>query len=394
MRIGMILDQTFPPDPRVENEAVTLIEQGHQVFLFCLSYDGKHSEEEINGIQVKRYASSHREYQLSALAYTVPFYTNSLSKKIQDFIQKNQVEVLHIHDMRVAGAVFKANKKHELSTVLDLHENRPEIMKFYPHLQKFPGKYLISLSKWKQKEESFVQRASKVIVVTEEAKQELTNRAGVAMDKIVVVPNSVRKSFYKSSDFKSDILQKYQDHFVVLYVGDTNLRRGLLTAIEASKKLSQEISNYKLVIVGSNTTDTVLKQKVRELNVESFVDFEGWQDLSLFPSYIQSSRICISPLHRNPHHDTTYANKIFQYMSFGKPLVVSDATAQESIVKRSQSGLIHKAKDVQEYTNCILQLYQNAELAKKYGASGKQFIEQEFSWEQTSQDLIELYADI
>ena len=36
MRIGMILDKTFPPDPRVENEAVTLINHGFEVFLFCL----------------------------------------------------------------------------------------------------------------------------------------------------------------------------------------------------------------------------------------------------------------------------------------------------------------------------------------------------------------------
>ena len=38
MKIGMILDETFPPDPRVENEAVTLINAGHEVFLFCLTY--------------------------------------------------------------------------------------------------------------------------------------------------------------------------------------------------------------------------------------------------------------------------------------------------------------------------------------------------------------------
>ena len=32
----MILDAVFPPDPRVENEAISLINEGHHVFLFCL----------------------------------------------------------------------------------------------------------------------------------------------------------------------------------------------------------------------------------------------------------------------------------------------------------------------------------------------------------------------
>ena len=38
MKIGMILDAKFPPDPRVENEAVSLINAGHEVFIFCLKY--------------------------------------------------------------------------------------------------------------------------------------------------------------------------------------------------------------------------------------------------------------------------------------------------------------------------------------------------------------------
>lgn len=390
----MILDQPFPPDPRVENEAVTLIENGHEVFLFCLSYDGKSSEEEINQIQVKRYASSAFEYKLSALAYTFPIYANRMRKKIEDFIKNNKIEILHIHDMRIAGAVFKANQKFQLKTVLDLHENRPEIMRFYPHLQKFPGKYLISINRWKRKEEAFIKKASKVIVVTEEAAEEIVKRVDVERSKITVVPNSVRTAFYEQTDFETSILKKYENHFVVLYVGDTNIRRGLLTAIDASQELAKKIPNYKLVIVGSNTTDTILKQRVAELNLQEYVDFEGWQDLSLFPSYIKASDVCISPLYRNLHHDTTYANKIFQYMSYGKPLVVSDALAQETIVKKSKSGLIHEEKNSEDFAQKVVELYNNSDLATQYGESGKEFIQKEFSWEITSQALVDMYNEI
>ena len=76
MRIGMILDKTFPPDPRVENEAISLINEGHEVFLFCLKYHKNAGDVLIKGIQVKRYQSNKLEYKLSALAYTFPFYTN------------------------------------------------------------------------------------------------------------------------------------------------------------------------------------------------------------------------------------------------------------------------------------------------------------------------------
>ena len=156
MRIGMVLDAAFPPDPRVENEAVSLVKSGHQVYLFCLEYGDEKVSEIINGIQVKRYKSSKLEYKLSALVYTIPFYTFLMQKKIDQFITETKIEALHIHDIRIAQAVFNANKKFNLPIVLDLHDNMPEVMKLYPHLQKFPGKYIISPKKWKQKEEEFI----------------------------------------------------------------------------------------------------------------------------------------------------------------------------------------------------------------------------------------------
>ena len=48
MRIGMILDDVFPPDPRVENEAISLLNNGHKVFLFCLKYGSESTSEVIN----------------------------------------------------------------------------------------------------------------------------------------------------------------------------------------------------------------------------------------------------------------------------------------------------------------------------------------------------------
>ena len=109
MKIGMILDAPFPPDPRVENEAVSLVDNGHEVFLFCLKYTDEKSSEIIHGIQVKRYQSNKLEYKLSALAYTLPFYSYLMEKKIKNFIRTTKVEALHIHDIRIAAAVFKAN---------------------------------------------------------------------------------------------------------------------------------------------------------------------------------------------------------------------------------------------------------------------------------------------
>jgi len=384
----MILDKTFPPDPRVENEAIELIKKGHEVILFCLTYGNEVSEEFINNIKVVRFKSNKLEFKLSALAYTIPLYSYIMRNKIVRFFKTHKVDVLHVHDIVVAEAAFLANKKMKLPVVLDLHENRPQIMKFYPHLKKFPSNILISTGKWKKKEEKYINKADKLIVVTEEAKNEALARTSILSKDIAVVPNTVRQSFF--TDFKDEVKDK--NTFNLLYIGDTGERRGLSTVVKSLPKLSKTIKNIQLVIVGKVNTE--LQIEVNKLKIDHLVNFEGWQNEATFQKYIQQSDICLSPLHRNIHHDTTYANKLFQYMSFGKPLLVSNATAQETLVKRINSGLVHKEKNVEDFTEQVLKIYEDSNLRDMLGENGKRFVENEFTWDKTSKALTELYNNL
>ena len=395
MRIGMILDKTFPPDPRVENEALSLINGGHEVFLFCLKYNSQEADQEtINNIYVCRYSSNKLEYKLSALVFTLPFYTAFMKKKILHFLVHNRIKAIHIHDIRIAEAVYKANIKLKLPTILDLHDNMPEIIKYYPHLQKFPGKQIISPDKWRVKEEEFINKADKVITVSNEFIQEVIKRTKIPKEKIILVPNTVQNAFYKDAVIDNNIIKKYQDHFVILYLGDTAIRRGLLTAIDAIVKLKKEINNIRLVIVGKSTTDNVLIHRVKSLKLDGYVDFLGWKDVKLFPSFILASSLCISPLYRNKQHDVAYANKIFQYMSFSRPVLVSDAIAQKKLIIKTKSGLVHKERDVEDFANKVLDLYNNPVLRNDLGKNGKSFIENEFCWEKVSQNLVDIYDEL
>ena len=221
-------------------------------------------------------------------------------------------------------------------------------------------------------------------------------RLGLVDEKIVVVPNTVKSTFYTEYRTEQTLLDRYKDAFVILYLGDTGLRRGLMSMIEALSIVSQSLAandRIKLVIVGKNSSDIVLINKVKELGLEEMVDFEGWQDMKLFPSYLQSADIGVSPLHRNLHHDTTYANKLFQYMSFALPVLVSDALAQKNLIQEVNSGLVHKEKDIADIAEKILTLYKNPDLSKELGLNGKQFIEEKFCWEKVSDDLKDLYLE-
>jgi len=395
MNIGMILDDPFPPDPRVENEAVELIKRGFKVFLFCVTYNkGQAQTEDYRGIQVKRFMYPAIVRKWKALVYTVPVYQNILSKNIADFISRNKIDVLHIHDMLAAGAVHKANKAFGLPFVLDLHENRPEIMKYYTYVNSLPGRLLISPAKFKRKEEFFIRRSSKVVVVTEEAKQEIRARLGIEDDKINVFTNFVRKRFYTDYTVKKEISSRYKNHFTIVYLGETGARRGLETAVTAIPRLVRTIPDLKLVIVGKSLNDKKLQSLAEKLGVSRFIDFEGWKPFELFQSYILAADVCISPLLRNIHHDTTIANKISQYLSLGKPVLVSNCPPQARLVAEGRCGLVYKAADTDDFEEKIIRLYQDRKARTEMGQNGSRYVKQMNSRENLAGELIRMYTEI
>jgi glycosyltransferase involved in cell wall biosynthesis len=396
MKIGFFLDQSFPPDSRVENEAYSLIKAGHEVHLFSLDYENrKPAKEEINGIHVYRYSAGKLTYKLSALAYTNGWFKGLISKKIKAFIEAVKPDVLHVHDMVIAESVMDVNDSdYNKPLVLDLHENRPEIMQFYPHLKKFPGKQLIRIGKWRKKQSELIKRADHVILVTKEAIKVAAFETNLPMGKFTDVANTVEPDIYWNYALDKEIILKFKKGFDIVYVGDTGLRRGTDTAIDAIKLLINKIPEIQLVLVGKSTEDEILKRKVFELGLTSNVLFEGWKDVSNFPSYIEGAEVCISPLHRNKHHDTTFANKLFQYMAGERAVIVSNCDAQANVVKETDCGLVFEAGNAKALADCLLDLYKNPHRAKEYGMNGKKAVVDKYNWKETSKGLIALYEGL
>ncbi len=394
MRIGMILDAAFPPDVRVENEALSLIEEGHEVLLFSLDFSGRSGESFHKGIRLVRYPAGNWLYKLSALAYTVPFYHGRVALRIENFMTRFPLDVLHVHDMVVAEAAFIANRRHSVPLVLDLHEHRPEIMKEYRHATRWTGRALIDLQKWRKKYYELAQRADRVVVVTEAAKADIVETGGVPVDKVIVVPNTVKISEFLTTPIDSDVTSKMSGSFNVIYVGDTSIRRGTDTMVEAACLVRESIPNVRFWIVGKSSADKELTNLSKTLGVDDIVAFEGWQHPNRLLSYLQSAQVALSPLKRNLHHDTTYANKIFQYMACGVPLVVSDCTAQADLVVKEDCGLVFEALNPNDLAKKILSVYGDSARARALGEHGRRAVSARWNWDKTAADLLGLYRTL
>jgi glycosyltransferase involved in cell wall biosynthesis len=385
MRIAMILDDPFPPDLRVEREAHALMSQGHEVHL--LNFNVRNEQDRVfdhDGIRVTQVALGNVWYKLSALAYTLPFYHWKLRGQIRHFLSSG-FDAVHVHDLKVARAVFYARPK-GVRIVLDLHENRPEIMKEYPHLKKGLGRWLISPRRWQQFETRYINAADGVIVVTEEAAESYRIRPEIRQVHFAVVPNYTPLAFNPNGQPKNR-----PNHAVkLLYIGDTGERRGIMTALEAMAQ-DDRLSAVELHILGTSSFQPALQSFATEIGLAKRVHFHGWVSPDGFPRFLEDTHIGICPILRNPHHDTTYANKVFQYLAYGLPILVSDCPAQVAVVEKWSCGGVHAAGSAASFADALCAITAEPSVFEAISKAGIKAFQTQLNWEAATSALLGFY---
>lgn len=389
MHVAMILDDAFPPDLRVEREAQALIEAGHEVILVNLHPDAVSSQRyNHNGVSVASIALGPFWRKMSALAYTLPFYHWHVALQIRRALKGESVDVMHVHDLKVARGAWWARPA-GCRWLLDLHENRPEIMQHYRHVKSGIGRWLIRPGRWARFERKFIRKADAVVVVTEEAAEWYVGNGTVPRQPFIVVPNYSPRSFCPSPEVKATGSGPKR----LLYIGDTGERRGLGSAIAAMDILRDELE-LELHVLGTGSFQSHHEEDIRARGLEDRVYLHGWVHPTEFAAHLDRAHVGICPIHRNPHHDTTYANKIFQYMSFGLPLLVSDCPAQVRVVQQFDCGRVHKAEDAEDMAREISWMFTDAKRYQAWSKNALSAVAAECNWETAAEQFTKRYASI
>ena len=390
MKILMILEYQFPGDVRVDKEVETLHNAGHTVDVAIYSSDSnvEYKKEYVWGSVYSVYISK-VNYKLSALALELPFYFRFWEKFLEGIIKQNEYDYIHLHDLPLIKVAYKLSKKFSLPLIADLHENRPEILKYYKHIQSFPGKYLISIKRWIKYQIEYVNKVDKVILITEEAKKYYVEHYGVDEDKIIVVPNYVDYPV-KVEKADKDLLSLYRSKKTMVYFGDVSLRRGVLEIVELANHYKNN-NEYHFVIIGGGSYLTTLKNKILEYNLSN-IDVLGFVESKKAMDIINSCSVGTCPFHRNIHHDTTYANKMFQFMGLGLPIIVSDCTAQANVVYKDKPGVVFEAGNVSDFIEKYDELMSDEEEFIKIGFKNMKLVEDKYSWKVAEKELLKIYS--
>ena len=113
------------------------------------------------------------------------------------------------------------------------------------------------------------------------------------------------------------------------YIGNINE----LIDIELLSEISDRYSNYSLILIGN------INGNKKHVNNPQFVGFFnkknvhhlGFKDYSMLPNYLKGFDISLLPFTNCEWMQSSFPNKIFQYMSSGKPIVSTNYPAIQTV---------------------------------------------------------------
>jgi glycosyltransferase involved in cell wall biosynthesis len=397
----MLLENPFPTDIRVQKEADVLKQVGYDVILLCPSRDGEPLYEEFQGIKICRFNADYPKELFRkkiTLGYRALTFRNLLwAKAIMKIVEGRKIDVLHVHDLLLVATAVSVKRKTGIPIVADLHENYPELLRirFGRDKLNWKDRLLIGADRWKKHERSILRHVDHIIVVVEEAKDRLIS-LGIPSEKITVVSNTEDPKYWRSFKIDKKVLHRYRDKFVISYIGGVGTHRGLDVAIKAMSFIKRKNSDLRLVIVGSEGWYSKELEKIaQELGVSAVVDFIPRVPIEEVRSYYESCDIGLVPHNSTPHTEATVPHKLFQYMLFNKPLIVSSCKSLKRIIEDIGAGIVFKAEDPEDLSKKILFLYEKPDLCNRLSEKGHFAVTQGgYNWHSDGKVLIKVYKNL
>ena len=155
-------------------------------------------------------------------------------------------------------------------------------------------------------------------------------------------------------------------------------------------------SDLKLVIVGcEGWYGKRLEEIAKELGVSLYVDFISRVPIEEVRSYFECCHIGLVPHNSTPHTEATVPHKLFQYMLFKKPLIVSSCKSLKRIVEDTNAGVAFKAGDPKDLSEKIFYLYDRPDIRKVFSENGYlEVTEGKFNWHKDGIVLVGVYTHL
>jgi glycosyltransferase involved in cell wall biosynthesis len=403
-RILMLVENHFPQDTRVKNEAILLTESGYHVSVIALREKGQVMTEVVNGVQVYRLPrlelfkkTSHGNLSRagllflklkSSLGYLFEycyFTAACLVVSFYVFIRRG-FDVIHAHNppdtLFVVALPFKLLGK---KFIFDHHDLCPELYRSRYRTGEGFFTRLLRAFEW-----CSLKLADITIATNESYKQVQMERAKRDPRTIFIVRNGPDK--LRMSPVQPSSRLKAMNKCILCYVGSLNPQDGVDYLLRSLRYLLHDLkrSDFHCVIMGTGDSLQDLRDLAGTLQLNGCVELTGFVSDEDLQSNLAAADICVDPDPSSPLNDVSTWIKIMEYMAYAKPIVSFDL--KETRFSAGEAALYVKPNGEAEFAKTIADLMAQPDLRQKMGSYGRWRVEQKLQWTKVGQNLLTAYG--
>jgi glycosyltransferase involved in cell wall biosynthesis len=383
-RVLMVVEnRPYASDPRVQNEARTLLERGYRVSVICPAKGREPFHMIEAGVSIYRFPDPHfrrhvLEYSYALLAMTVLTVVALLNEGF---------DVIHLANPPDFVAFFAGWKIFGKRIIYDQHDLCPEL-----YVVKFGDNQLTKRALlWLEK--LAYRLADHVIVTNQSYKDIALERGGISESRLTIVRNGPNLQAPTSANIGPELRRKASA--IIVYAGAIATQDGVEYLCRALHHLYHTVGHkdFHCVIIGSGECLQVVKDLAREVQVDERVSFIGWiSDPGLYASYLASADICVAPEPQNEYNNKSTFIKILEYMAAGKAVVAFDLA--ESRRSAEGAALYARPNDVQDFAKKLAILISNPSLRRSMGQCGPLRVSRQLAWRYSAPELLAAYDKV
>lgn len=405
-RILMMVENYFPQDTRVKNEADLLTNAGYHVSVIALREKGQPWREIVSGIEVYRVphlelfkktppANLSRATLLllklrASLGYLMEYcYFTVACLLVTSYVFVSRgLDVIHAHNppdtLFVVAIPFKLLGK---KFVFDHHDLCPELYRsryktqegFYTGLLRFFERCSLKL-------------ADIAIATNESYKKVQIERAHKNPRDIFVVRNGPNQM--RMTPVVPNARLRGMNKSILCYVGSLNPQDGVDYLLRSLRHLLCDLkrSDFHCVIMGTGDSLEDLRDLAGNLQLNGFVELTGFIPDEDLQTNLAAADICVDPDPSSPLNDVSTWIKVMEYMAYAKPIVAFDL--KETRFSAGDAAIYVGPNKETEFAEAIAQLMGQPELQKKMGAYGRRRVEHELQWAKVGKNLLTAYETL
>ncbi len=367
----MILAKPYPSDARVYPEAQSLIKEGHEITLLSWDKNANNPKKEtLDGINVIRSPNSKFMDMLPYDIFRLHWWWKKGYRDALKLFEETHFDVVHCHDLSSLPIGVTLKKKLDVKLVYDAHEIWGYMIS--RDMPTFISNYAFKIEK------KLVPKVDHVITAENTYN---TYFETLGCDSITSILNC--------KDLMDTTYHPPENNvFTIVYIGVLNRSRFFPENI----KILGKINKVKFVIAGKKEN---MYHEVEELSKQyQNIKFLGTIPYNQVISETMKADVILCMIKPNDiNNKIASANKQFEAMVCGRPIICTKDTRSGEITKEESCGLVVEYSE-EGLKEAIIKLRDSPALCEELGKNALHAAVKKYNWAIEEKKLLNVYDKV